>query len=279
MFKLKKLIAVLSALTMIFSLTACGATQTEETTTEAPTTETTTTEAPTRAADKTSENIYKKYTNLTPVDYESTALLRTSEDMDDAYMDSIVYLCDSTNYWLGDRGLVRKDQIWTGKEGTQTLAYWKAMKIYDNTDKVEMPILDMYKKYKPERTIIALGTNGLDFMTEEEFISIYTDLINGIKEASPDTDIICQSMYPMTPQMLTWSKASFDNEDITKGNSWILGICEKTNVKYLDTCSIFWDEETGNGKENYYTDGLHPTKDAQELILKYIRTHSKLADE
>ncbi|MBP9988328.1 MAG: hypothetical protein KBT46_02395, partial [Ruminococcus sp.] len=266
-------------LTMVFSLAACGASQNNETIEAQTTVQETTTEAPTRPADKTGENIYTKYNKLTPVNYDSKALLRTSEEMNETYMDSIVYLCDSTNYWLGDRGLVKKEQIWTGKEGTQTLAYWKTMKIYDNKDKVEMPILEMYKKYKPERTIIALGTNGLDFMKEEEFISIYTDLVNGIKEASPDTDILCQSMYPMTPKMLDWSKASFNNEDITKGNGWILGVCEKTNVKYLDTCSIFWDEATGNGKEDYYTDGLHPTKDAQELIMKYIRTHAKLADE
>lgn len=276
---MKKFTAVLSALTIVFSLSACTASQDEKTTEIQTTVQETTTEAPTRPADKTGENVYAKYTDLTPVNYESSALLRTSEEMDDAYMDSIVYLCDSTNYWLGNRGFVDKERIWTGKEGTQTLAYWKGMKISDRKDNVELPILDMYKKYKPERTVIALGTNGLDFMTEEEFISIYTDLINGIKEASPETDILCQSMYPMTPQMYDWSKASFDNKDITKGNSWILGICEKTNVKYLDTCSIFWDETTGNGREDYYTDGLHPTKDAQELIMKYIRTHAKLADE
>lgn len=275
---MKKIIALLSAASLLL-LSACGtASSSESTQAETTTVVETTTEVPTRPADKTGENVYKKYNKLTPVNYDSPMLLRESEEMDDSYMDSIMYLCDSTNYWLGLRGHVKKEQIWTGKEGTQTLAYWKTMKIYDPFDKTERPILETVKAHKPERLIIALGTNGLDFMSEEEFITTYTDLVNGIKEVSPDTDIICQSMYPMTPKMYDWSTARFTNDDITKGNSWILGVCEKTNVKYLDTCSIFWDEN-GNGKEDYYTDGLHPTTEAQALIMKYIRTHAKLANE
>ena len=61
--------------------------QTEEETTRIP-------------ADRTAEDVYKAHPELTPVNYDSPALLPKTEDMGQAYLDRIVFLCDSPFYWL-----------------------------------------------------------------------------------------------------------------------------------------------------------------------------------
>jgi hypothetical protein len=139
-------------------------------------------------ADRLGEEIYKNHPDLTPVNYDSPAILPKSDDMGKEYTDSLTFICDSPTYWMWPWGLLEGGEnsksIWTGPEGTMTLAYQSTYCILDPYDRVEKPIRQVVEEHKPEYLIIAVGINGVSFMDEEEFKADYRDLVSDIKEIS-----------------------------------------------------------------------------------------------
>lgn len=278
----KKIIALLTALLLIVSLSACAKTgqtsDNEQNVTTLPVTTEPETEPVTRKeADKRAAYIYDMYPDFTPVNYDSPALLPESEPADESYLNDTVFLCDSPLYWLGPEGFVDMTQIWTGPEGTQTLAYQSSYEILDRYDNVERPIRDVVEIHKPARMIITMGINGLGFMSEEEFKAEYKDLVEDIQELSPETDLILQSILPMSPAMFKWSTADVDNVKITRANSLILEVAEETGCKYLDTFSVLIGEN-GYGIDSLLKDGLHPNTEGLQLVVDYINTHAHTDD-
>ena len=271
---IKKILPFLFLFAVLAALSACqNQRDTAPVMLTEPTLAETTTEEPEtkKEPDRSAEYIYKMYPEFTSVDYDSPALLPESEPMDEDYIKDAVFLCDSTLYWL-KRDLVSPEQIWTGKEYTQTLAFQSTFKILDPYDNIERPIREVVELHKPKRMIITLGINGLSFMSYDEVREEYLDLVTDIKEISPKTDLILQSILPMNRDMFRWSNADVNNEKITRANSIILDIAEETGCKYLDTFSVFIGED-GYAKKELFKDGLHPTDAGLQLIIDYINNH------
>lgn len=270
----KKLIAMLLIAAIILTVSSCAGNNTPPEETAAETTTEPETEPVTmKEADRSKEYIYNDFPEFTPVNYDSPALLRESDPANESYLAETVFLCDSPLYWLGPDGFVDMTQIWTGPEGTQTLAYQSTYEILDRYDDVERPIRDVAEIHQPKRMIITMGINGLSFMSEEEFRAEYLDLVTGIQAVSPDTDLILQSILPMSNEMFKWSTADVDNVKITKANSIILSIAEETGCHYLDTFSVLIGDD-GYGKDELLKDGLHPNHEGMQLVVDYINTHT-----
>ena len=226
--------------------------------------------------DRSAEHIYLAHPELTPVDYDSPSLLPISDDAGQAYLDQITFLCDSPTYWLRPFGMLSggtdTTQVWTGPEGTMTLAYLRGYRILDPYDNVERTIPETASLHQPEIMVIALGLNGISFMDEDYFTREYTHLIDEIQAASPDTQLILQAMYPISPSFRYWGDIT--NASITRGNSWILRIAEAYGLPYLDTFAALLGEDGNAQPELLMNDGLHPNRDGLALILSYIRTHA-----
>lgn len=251
-----------------------------------PTTVVTTTTLPTTSppvpqVDRSAAYIYEANPKLTAVNYDSPALLAPSKDMGMEYVDRITFICDSPTYWMWPLELFSdgKDskQIWTGPEGTMTLAYQGSYRILDPYDKVERPIRDVVALHPPDILIIALGINGISFMDEAYFSQEYRNLVTDIQEISPDTIIILQSIYPITRRYKHYG--SITNAKITEGNSWIMAIAEEVGCPYLDTISVLLNDEGMAKDELMLKDGLHPNREGLTLILDYIRTHAYVEKE
>lgn len=230
----------------------------------------------TRNVDRSAEEVYLANPELTPVDYDSPALLPITEDAGEEYIDKLTFLCDSPTYWLRLYELLSggylTTQIWTGPEGTMTLAYLRGFKIRDPIDEVERTIPEAVAEHKPPMMVIALGINGIALMDEESFITEYSHLIEEIKEASPETEVLLQSIYPISPTFKDWG--SITNAKITAANSWILRLAEKYGLHYLDTFSCLVGNDGNILPELVMKDGLHPNKDGLIKVLGYIRTHA-----
>lgn len=273
----------------ITSVATPGTTSTATSTTSTPTSLTTTTTLsttettpiPIPQVDRSAAYIYEANPELTAVNYASPALLAPSEDMGQEYIDRITFICDSPTYWMWPLELLSggKDskQIWTGPEGTMTLAYQSTYHILDPYDNQQRPIRDVVALHQPDILIIALGINGISFMDQEYFSEEYKDLVTDIQEISPGTILILQSIYPITHQYKHYG--SITNAMITEGNSWIMNIAEETGCSYLDTISVLLNDE-GNAKDELMRqDGLHPNVEGLTLILDYIRTHAYVENE
>ncbi len=240
------------------------------------------TDEPTTSAliDRTAEDVYLNHPELTPVNYASPALLPASADAGQEYIDSITFVCDSPFYWLKLYGLLTggtdTTQVWTGPEGTMTLAYLRDFKILDPFDKVERTIPDTAALHKPPMVLITIGINGVSFMDEEYFKTEYRHLIDVIHEASPETTILVQSILPIAPTYKNWGKIT--NATITAANRWIMEVAEEYGLHYLDSFSVLVGDDGNIKPELVMKDGLHANKDGLTLVLKYIRTHAYLKE-
>lgn len=206
---------------------------------------------------------------------ESFALLAETEDMGQEYIDKIIFLGDSTTYGMKYYGVLsggkNTTQVWTPASGTLTLSNQGFATIVYPVSGEEIPIRDAVELEKPEMMVITLGVNGVSFMEEDYFKSEYKALVEDIKEISPDTKIILQSIFPIASNYEY--QRDINNTKISAANGWILAIAEETDVKYLDTASILLGDDGFLPQAYHNGDGLHLNGETFELVLGYIRTH------
>ena len=213
-------------------------------------------------------------TNTTP---NTSAVLGQTADMGQDYIDSIIFLGDSTTYHMINRAVLSggKDtkQVWSGALGTLTLDgnIHKTTIVYPETD-TEMTVAEAAAQEKPKYMVITLGVNGVAYATETQFTAYYGKLIDAIKQASPDTKIILQSIFPVS--------AAYDqkggklcNANIDIANGWIMQLAADKGCKYLDTASVLKNDEGTMIALYDAGDGIHMTADGYKAILQYIRTH------
>jgi lysophospholipase L1-like esterase len=133
-----------------------------------------------------------------------------------------------------------------------------------------MSIRDAVATLKPEYLIITLGINGISYMDEVEFKEEYTDLIGTVQEASPDTKIICNSIYPVIDPD---APVGINNAGVNQANEWVYQIAEATGTRYLNTHDALMDE-TGSLRAEYCNgDGVHLDTPGIETVLMNVRTH------
>ena len=136
-----------------------------------------------------------------------------------------------------------------------------------------MPIRTAAEHFKPDMMVITLGIRRITIMDEELFKTEYTDLVTGILEASPDTKIILNSVYPVATH-LDRRELDVTNDMIDTVNGWIQDIVQETGVRYLDSNSILKGEDGYMVNSYARTDGLHLAQEALLLVLENIRTHA-----
>lgn len=192
------------------------------------------------------------------------------------YIDRITFLGDSTTYGLKAYEMLsggkETQQVWTPSSGTLTLSNqsWATI-VYPPTGE-EIPIRDAVSAAKPDIMVITLGVNGVSFLTEDGFKSEYKALVTDIQTLSPDTKIICNSIYPVESDYQYL--ADINNEKITAANGWISQVAAECGVYYLDTYSLllgsdgFLNENYGNG------DGIHLGPAGFEIVLQNLRDHA-----
>lgn len=207
--------------------------------------------------------------------YPDTVLAETA-DAGQAYIDKLVFLGDSTTYGLRAYKMLEggKDttQVWTPKTGTLTLSQASfATIVYPETDE-ELTIADAVAKKKPEYLVITLGVNGVAFMKEDYFKSEYKKIIDSVQTASPDTKIICQSIFPVAKSYARLD--SINNDLIDAANKWICEIAAECGVKYLDTNSALRDADGWLPEDYHNGDGMHLQTNSFTIELNNIRTHA-----
>ena len=214
----------------------------------------------------------------TPPPTPTPVRLGETEDMGREYLDKLIFLGDSTTYGIGyyyNQGyteLCPPSQIWTPASGTLTLAYYNvATVVYPPTGE-EISIRDAVERTKPEFLFVTLGVNGISFMDEEWFKRDYTSLVRMVQEASPETKIILNSIYPVAASY-PYQK-DINNTLINNANVWIEQIAADTGCRFL------YSHESVVGPDGYLPegsqngDGVHLTGEAFTTVMHYIRTHA-----
>ena len=210
-----------------------------------------------------------------PAATSAPVTLGETEDMGEEYLNKIVFLGDSTTYGLRAYDVLPNTQVWTPASGTLTLSNYaiETIEYFADASGVaqSLSIADCVSQRQPEYLVITLGLNGISFLDETQFKQYYTSLINDIKTASPNTKIICNSIFPVIDSMVT--VGGINNANVNAANGWILSVAEQTGTRYLNTHDTLLDD-TGNLRYEYNSgDGIHLMPDCYKLILEYVRTH------
>ena len=132
---------------------------------------------------------------------------------------------------------------------------------------------------QPRRIIMTFGTNnlGLAGYTSEDFINTYLDAINSVKDAYPYSDIIINSIPPVT--MYT-KYTNVNNNQINEFNDALIRMCEENELYYLDSHDALLDEAGEYANNNYFdTDGLHLNEKGVDALFSYIRTHALVSED
>lgn len=205
-------------------------------------------------------------------------ILGETEDAGDEYISRLTFLGDSTTYGLKAYKMLENGkntkQVWTSKSASLSLNnILEKTIVYPETGK-EMTISEAAAEAKPEYLVITLGVEGVTFLDEENFKTQYTGLIDAVKNASPDTKIILQSIFPVNSEIFS-NKNKLCNDLIDKANMWVLEIAESTGVSYLDTATVLKDENGGlNTKYDNGGNGINLNDTGFTVVLNYIKTHA-----
>lgn len=203
-------------------------------------------------------------------------VLTKTEDAGEEYLNKIVFLGDSTTYGLRHYAMLadgkETTRVWTPSSGTLALFNISTATVYYPELDCEITIKEALTLKQPEYLVITLGVNGIASMNERTFKVAYKWLLDTVKEVSPNTKIICQTMFPVASNYQ--SLGSINNEKIQRGNEWILDVAAENEVKFLDTYSVLVGEDGWLPQELQNGDGLHLNSRGFEIELENIRTHA-----
>ncbi len=191
------------------------------------------------------------------------------------YIDRITFLGDSTTYGLRYYEVLEggKDttQVWTPSSGTLSMYSLSAATIvYPETDE-QLTIREALTRKQPEYLVITLGVNGIAAIKEAPFKAAYKSVITTANEVSPDTKIICQSMYPVASN---YDKLdSINNDKISAGNEWIKAVANEMGVHYVDTYSVLIGDDGWLPQEYTNGDGLHLSPEGFEVVIENLKAN------
>ena len=218
------------------------------------------------------------------------AFLEESSDAGEEYINSFIFLGESTTYHLKSRGVlkdgVETTQVWAPKSGTLMLTptVSECRIVYPETNE-ELDLGEALTRKQPKFMLLTFGLNGAGTSIskgEEYFKRIYSRLIDTIAEHSPNTTVILQSCFPIGKNM---DVSAFDvdvstlNGYIDRLNEWTGELAEERGVAYLNSSAIFKGEDGFLCPELQVGDGYHLTAEAYRRMLAYMRTHACEADQ
>lgn len=216
------------------------------------------------------------YTQEELINLYPEAVLSLTEDAGEDYINKIYFIGDSTTHGMKYYGVLADGKetthVWTPRSGT--LAMWNLLseKIVLPEDNTEMTLPEAFDLKNPAIAVLTLGVNGVSSCSKEQFTGYYKELIEKIKEASPYTTIILQSIFPVCSDYQYVNSISM--EKINKANAWIAELANENDCYYLNTASVLVDE-TGYLNPTYSNgDGIHISPKGFSVILEYIKTHA-----
>lgn len=240
---------------------------------------------PTKAPTESNE---PQYTNTSLQKLPSP--LPKSEDAGQKYIDSFIFIGESTTYHLKSRGVLSggtdTTQVWAPKSGTLMLDATTAncRIVYPETGE-EIDLTQAAARKKPEYFMLSFGLNGATRSIskgKDYFKSSYKKLIDTLLSSSKNSKIILQSCFPVAKNM-DMSNFSVDvstlNRYIDTLNSWTQELADENGFAYLNTSEILKDQNGFLLFEYQSGDGYHLTREAYIEILKYIRTHAYVKKE
>lgn len=211
-------------------------------------------------------------------DFSLPSRLQKTPDYGQFYVDNMIFIGDQTIVPIRSSAILRDGadtkQIWTGEKGSLSLDYSLSTSTIVYPESAQsITLSEAISLKRPDHVIITLGfENGVAYCTEEKFKEYYGSLISVIKESSPDTKIILQSIFPVSDKKQK-DDSGITNEKIDRANLWIEELANDNSVRYLHTASVLKDSK-GNLNSDYDSgNGVTLNEAGYRKMIEYIRTH------
>lgn len=195
--------------------------------------------------------------------------LGLTKDMGNSYFDSFKIIGDSNIRRFYLYGYLKGVNAWAVPCLHAESMFTQELNIYGLNTQIKL--LDAVEKYKPQRMIIYFGTFSTSWIKEDVFLKNANELLDKIKEISPETEIVLMSLYPIDKKL---DKKKFDQNTINKYNFYILEIAHNHNVKYLDAQSVLKGSDGYVLPKYIVSDGYHLSPEGQKVVKNYIKTHA-----
>lgn len=201
----------------------------------------------------------------------SDVILQKTASASDAYVNETVFIGDSLSVGLRAYKILPDSNVLAAGSIDPYHAVRDKLIMLPNTEKVTIPEACGY--YQPTRAVITLGTNSVSWRTPESFIELYSALIDEILSYSPQTEIVIQSIPPVS-EAYEEGGSKINNKVINSFNEHLALLCRSRGFHFLNTAEALKDER-GYLSEKYQSgDGLHLNKSAYQIWIDYFRTHS-----
>ena len=216
---------------------------------------------------------------------ENDFVLKETEPAPIEYINKIVFIGDRTignisNCPMPDLPYIGQ-QIWSFDENTSVS---RAAQLNDSdtfrhpTTKEDLTFVTGVQRYKPDYVILTFGSytdgNAAEY-SRESFITAYNELIAHLKNASPNTQFIVQSILPVGKGCSVISA-----EQIKERNGWLKEYCAQNHIYYLDSFSALSDNDGYLRYDLYDPDNINDSIPnymmnymGYDKLIYYIRTH------
>ena len=210
---------------------------------------------------------------------ESGGALLTLPETNDAgqeYIDKLTFICDSSFVGVRDYGLLtggtKTYQVWATETGSLPIGSIMDKKIIYPSDGSEITISDAAMIAKPPVLVLCVGQDGLNAVDEAGFKNSYTQLVQTLKTASPDSIIICCSI---TSVLNNYTGAdNLTTIMISDANDWIKDVCQNQGVYFAESGKAVGDG-TGSVLSSYLSNnGKTLNSSGINEILEYLRRHA-----
>lgn len=127
--------------------------------------------------------------------------------------------------------------------------------------------IELIHRSKPKKIFIMIGINDLRRKINlKRIIQNYSDIIKILKEKSPKTELIVQSVLPVNKEKFG---NGIDNKNVIELNQKLKEITQKEKVIFVDLFHLF-DDGNINLNKKYTDDGIHLNKNAYVIWKKHI---------
>ena len=202
--------------------------------------------------------------------FKGTYLTGTSA-VGSSYFNDTIFLGDSLTYGL-QSGHIASDKVLAsiGRGVYDILDIETTLTAGSSKAK----IIDWLAQVKPKKLFINLGTNGIDFITNEKHMEYYNKMLDRIVAVCPNTKIILVGISPWSEAAAGTSSSNGLNTKINHFNTLLLELAKSRGMFYLNACETLQNGRGALADVYNSGDGKHCNVAAQTAYMNYIKTHA-----
>jgi lysophospholipase L1-like esterase len=171
-----------------------------------------------------------------------------------------------THFWGGNpiSSRINGKKAWEKYFGTK-----QVVNMGFGWDRIENVLWRVYHgeldNFSPEQIVLMIGTNNLQFNTNEEIIEGLQLLISAIHLKQPKSTILMMGILPRRGM----------EERVVQVNKLINKLSSKEKITYADAGKLFVQGADKKIDESLFSDGLHPNEKGYDLLGAFIVAKGK----